>query len=244
MLSQKNDSLKISEINYKHPLLKNVFEKEVRNFQYPFVKTSFNTSFKNASSIVSFQNKEGFIKQINLLKSSFYWIAAPLNKDNSNFTNSPLIVPVFYKIGKQSLQLSKLYYTNGEKNSFDIDKQLGKNEVLSITNNATSFIPLQQTFQNKVRITTKNKPLIAGFYQIKQQENTIKNIAFNYSKKESLLKYLDVSNIKNTTISNSVKNTLKSINNENKIQWLWKWFLALAIVSLLLEIFILKFFKP
>ncbi|WP_299001331.1 BatA domain-containing protein [uncultured Tenacibaculum sp.] len=244
LLSQKNDSLKITDINYNHPLLENVFEKKVTNFQYPFVKTSFSSTFKNASNLVSFENRQGFIQQIRLPKASLYWVAAPLQKENSNFTNSPLIVPVFYNIGKQSLQLSELYYTIDRQNTIDIDKHLGKDEILIITSNTSSFIPLQQTFQNKVRITTNDQPLVAGFYQIKQQNNLIKNCAFNYPKSESSLDFLTLSGIDNTTISTSVKDTLENINNENKIQWLWKWFLALAIVSLLLEILILKFFKP
>ena len=244
LLSKKNDSLKITDINYNHPLLKNVFEKKVQNFQYPFVKESFVTQLNNASNLISFENKKGFIKQINLPNSTFYWVAAPLTKENSNFINSPLIVPIFYNIGKQSLQLSELYYTIENNNSIDINKQFGKDEILTISNSENSFIPLQQTFQNKIRITTKSKPLKAGFYNIKQQENILKNIAYNYPKTESYLNFLDISSATNQTISTSVKNTLEDINNENKIQWLWKWFLALAIVSLLIEILILKFFKP
>ncbi|MCO7186013.1 BatA domain-containing protein [Tenacibaculum sp. ZH5_bin.1] len=244
LLSKKNDSLKVTSINYNHPLLKNVFEKKVANFQYPFVKTSFNSEFKNASNIISFENKQGFIKQINLPNASMYWLAGSLNKDNSNFTNSPLIVPVFYNIGKQSLQLSELYYTIDKQNTIDIDKQLGKDEVLSIVCSKGPFIPLQQTFQNKTRITTKDQPLVAGFYQIQQGNNVLRNVAFNYNKSESALDFLTFSEANDMTISTSVKNTLENINDENKIQWLWKWFLGLAIVSLLLEILILKFFKP
>lgn len=241
--SQKNDSLKITTINYNHPLLKNVFEKKVRNFQYPFVTTTFNSALKNASTIVSFENKKGFIQKVNLANSSVFWVASPLKKQFSNFTNSPLIVPVFYNIGKQSLQLSKLYYTIDKQNIITIDKQLGKDEIVTIASANTSFIPLQQTFQNKVQITTKDQPLIADFYQINQQENSLKNIAFNYSKNESLLNFTDFEELKNTSVSSSVKNTLQNINDTSKIQWLWKWFLIAAIVSLLLEIFILKFFK-
>ena len=244
LLSQKNDSLKITNINYNHPLLKNVFEKKVDNFQYPFVKTSFNSTFQNASNLISFENKQGFIKQINLPRAKLYWIASPLQKENSNFTNSPLIVPIFYNIGKQSLQLSELYYTIDKQNTIDIDKYLGKDEILTISSTNNSFIPLQQTYQNKVRITTKEQPLQAGFYKIQQKKNVLKNCAFNYPKNESSLNFLDVSNLDNTTISTSVKSTLKNINSESKIQWLWKWFLTLAIVSLLIEILILKFFKP
>ncbi|TDQ29921.1 BatA domain-containing protein [Tenacibaculum caenipelagi] len=244
LLSQKNDSLKITDINYNHPLLKNVFEKRVRNFQYPFVKTSFNSAFQNASNLISFENKQGFIKQINLPKASLYWVAAPLQKENSNFTHSPLIVPVFYNMGKHSLQLSELYYTIDKQNTIDVDQHLAKDEILTITSTNSSFIPLQQTFQNKVRITTKEQPLKAGFYKIQQKKNILKNCAFNYAKSESSLNFLDFSDIDNVKTSTSVKNTLENINSKNKIQWLWKWFLTLAIVSLLIEILILKFFKP
>lgn len=244
LLSQKTDSLKVTDINYNHPLFKNVFEKKVTNFQYPFVKKSFYTSFKNASNLISFENKQGFIQQIQLPKASLYWVAAPLQKENSNFINSPLIVPTFYNIGKQSIQLSELYYTIDKQNIIDIDKHLGKDEILTINSKGNSFIPLQQTFQNKVRITTKEEPISAGFYEIKQQNDLIKNCAFNFPKSESSLDFLAISDINNTSMSTSVKSTLENINDEHKIQWLWKWFLALAIVSLLLEILILKFFKP
>ncbi|WGH75525.1 BatA domain-containing protein [Tenacibaculum tangerinum] len=244
LLSQRNDSLKITSIHYSHPLLKDVFEKKVTNFQYPYVKTSFNTAFNNASTIVSFENKQGFIKQIDLPNAAMYWVAAPLQKDNSNFTNSPLIVPVFYNIGKQGLQLSELYYTINKQNTIDIDEGLGKDEVLRIASDKDSFIPLQQTFQNKTRITTKDQPLVAGFYQIQEQNEVLRSVAFNYDKSESLLDFLSFSETDGIKIATSVKNTLENINNENKIRWLWKWFLGLAIVSLFLEILILKFFKP
>ncbi|MCG8236845.1 BatA domain-containing protein [Tenacibaculum finnmarkense genomovar ulcerans] len=241
---QKNDSLKITTINYKHPLFKNVFEKEIKNFQYPFVKTAYNTAFKNANTMLSFENKRPFIQQVNTENSTVYFLVSPLNKKASNFINSPLIVPVFYSIAKHSLQLSKSYYTVDTQNSIAINGVTSKNNILSISNTKNSFIPLQQALQNSVKITTNSQPLSAGFYQIKQQENVLKNMAFNYPKQESLLHFLNIKTLENKTISNSVKKTLINSNNEHKIQWLWKWFLLIAIVSLLVEILILKFFKP
>ncbi|WP_431166397.1 BatA domain-containing protein [Tenacibaculum halocynthiae] len=249
ILKQNTDSLKITSVNYKHPIFKNVFEKQVSNFQYPSTASSYTSSLKNSSSILSFENNTPFVSQVNLPKATLFWIAAPLQKSNSNFTNSPLIVPLFYNMGKQSLQLSKLYYIVNKKNNIDINKQLGKEVVLAINNENNSFIPLQQVYQNKIRITTKSQPLKAGFNYISQQKDTLKSIAFNFNKKESLLNYLSLKNVvnlqkQNSSISASVKDTMLSIRKKNEVQWLWKWFLVLSIVSLLLEILILKFFKP
>ena len=64
----------------------------------------------------------------------------------------------------------------------------------------------------------------------------------------SLLKFLDEKTTsftnKNIVFYTSVEDYFKEQNKKNEVHWLWKWFLALAIVSLLLEILILKFYKP
>ena len=244
----KNDTLKITRINYNHPLLADVFSKKVQNFQYPTTQSHYTASFKNTSTIIGYENKEDFIQEIKLQNSKLYWVASSLQNKNSDFTNSPLIVPVFYNFGTRSLQHSKLYYRLDKTNRIDVNIQLAKDEILSIKNNENSFIPLQQTFQNKVSLTTKEQPLVAGFYAIVAQEKIIQNIAFNNPKEESVLNYMDIKELskdnKNLTISSSIKDIFEELNKKNEVHWLWKWFLALAIVSLLLEILILKFLKP
>ncbi|OSY87703.1 hypothetical protein WH52_09745 [Tenacibaculum holothuriorum] len=245
---KKTDSLKITNINYKHPFFSNVFEKRVRNFQYPNSLIQYPTSFRKESSLIQFENNQAFLKEAKLPSARLFWFASPLDKTSSNFTNSPLIVPVFYTIGLQSLKTTQLYYTIDKENTIEVQKQLGKDEILSIKNNESSFIPLQRAYQNKVTLTTKEQPQLAGSYNINKEQQLIKKIAFNYAKDESKLEFLNsnelTTQLNKIIISNSVKDAIESIEQKNKVHWLWKWFLALAIVSLLLEILIIKFFKP
>ncbi|WP_405605608.1 BatA domain-containing protein [Polaribacter sp. Asnod1-A03] len=247
IISKKTDSLKITNINFEHPIFKNVFYKKITNFQYPFVKSHFSISLKNSSKIISFENNSAFISEIKNEKNKVYWVAGSLQKENSNFTNSPLIVPVFYNIGKWSFKQSELFYRVDSENKIDVETNLKKDNVLKIMNDEISFIPLQQKFQNKVSITTNNQPLKSGFYSVLKNTDTIQKLAYNYPKEESLLNFLDLNELKkinkNITISTSVKNVFKEMNKKNEVHSLWKWFLALAIVSLFLEILILKFFK-
>jgi hypothetical protein len=130
----------------------------------------------------------------------------------------------------------------------DIEISLKKDEVLNISNSKSSFIPEQQTFQNKVNITTKEQPNNAGFYYIQRKKDTLQILAYNTPKEESILNFMDLNSLKeknrNIHISTSIANVFKDLNEKNEVHWLWKWFLALAIVSLLLEILILKFYKP
>ncbi len=243
----KKDSLKITSINFNHPLFKNVFDKKVRNFQYPYSSSSYNTKFKNENTIISYENNTSFLKQATITNSNFYWFSSPLNKSVSNFTNSPLIVPVFYNIAQQSLQLSQLYYTINQRNVIEINTQLNKDAILTLKNETSSFIPLQNTFQSKVQLITEEKPEKKGFYNVIKDTKPIQTISYNIPSNESSLTFLDtkelISDTNNITVTNSLKDSLQKINTKNKVHWLWKWFLALAIVSLLLEILILKYFK-
>ena len=243
--SMKKDTLKITTIHYNHPIFENVFSEKVTNFQYPKVHNYY-PILASTSKIVSFENNTPFISQLG--NSNFYYISSALNKKNSNFLNSPLIVPVFFNLGNKSFQYPKLAYRIDQENTFEIETQIGKDEILTISNAHTSFIPLQQTLQNKVIITTKEQPLETGFYAILKKKKEIKKIAFNAPKEESLLRYLDLNTFKkrykNGSISSSVKDVFEKINKKNEVHWLWKWFLALAIVSLFLEILILKFYTP
>ena len=247
-ISQKiSDTLKITDINFNHPFFKNVFSKKVSNFQYPTINTYYPISAKNSSKIVSFENNSAFISKINASNSCIYYLSSAINKNNSNFLNSPLIVPVFYNFGKLSYKHSQIYYRIGKENKIDIDTNLSKDQIVSISNSDVSFIPLQQTYQNKVSLTTKEQPLKAGFYYILKEKDTLKTLAYNYPKEESSMQFLNVKELatthKNITNSSSVKELFNEINKKNEVHWLWKWFLALAIVSLLLEILILKFYK-
>lgn len=245
--SKISDSLKITNINFNHPLFKNVFSKKVLNFQYPVVESYYPISSKNSSNIVTYENNLPFISELNNSANKIYFVSSSLSRENSNFQNSPLIVPIFYNFGKLSFQHSELYYYLDEENIIDIETSLEKDEILTVVNATSSFIPPQQTYQNKVSITTKSDPLEAGFYYILSQKDTLQSIAFNTPKEESSLTFLDINSVKevnnNIIFSSSIASFFEDLNKKNEVHWLWKWFLALAIVSLLLEIFILKFYK-
>ncbi|MEE9350251.1 MAG: BatA domain-containing protein [Flavobacteriaceae bacterium] len=236
----------INTINFSHPLLDNVFEKQVKNFQYPNVKSSFSANFKKISSVLKYDNQKSFISQQKIGKGNLYWISAPINQANSNFKNSPLIVPVFYNFGKQSFNVTKLFYTIGKSNKIDVSTSIKKEEIVHITGEE-NFIPLQIVNQDKVSITTDDNPSKAGFYTIKKGDMSLKNIAFNYSRDESDLSYATVKDIfkndENVSFSNSIKQTFENINTKYKSTSFWKWFIGLALLFLIIELFLIKFLK-
>jgi hypothetical protein len=242
-----NKELKITNINYSHPLFSNVFEKQVENFQYPTVKQQYQLKTYNSSPIISFENQTSFVTEVKSNNTNIYLFSASINKANSNFKNSPLIVPLFYNFGKYSYNLPQLSYTIGIENTIEISAHIKKDEILSLKNKEIDFIPLQEVQYNKVKLKTSEEPSKSGFYKIKKEQNTLRTVAFNHNREENNLNYADLNEVfknqKNMHISKSINNTFSQLSKQQEINSLFKWFLALAILFLLLEMCILKFFK-
>lgn len=237
----------IIAINYEHPLIADVFEKKVTNFQYPKTALYYQNNFKNSSTILKFDNNSPFISATKTKNGTFYWISSPLNKGISDFTQSPLVVPVFYNFAKNSLKTGQLYYTIAPENEIVITAPIGKDEILKISNETNAFIPLQKVSQNKVELTLLDVMLQSGFYKISKNEDVLKTISLNYNREESDTNYADlksmVGNAENVHVSSSIDDLFNEIGNQQKINLLFKWFLAFSVLFLLIEMLLLKYFK-
>lgn len=229
---------KITKIEFENPLYKNVFEKEIINFQYPIVNSFFNLN-SSVQKVLSFEDSKPFL----LRKNQIYASTAAINLKNSNFQNSPLIVPTFYNMAKQSLALPKLYYEIGKQNLYSIPVSLKQDEILKISDSLNTFIPLQQTKKNQVNITTENNPSNAGNYSITKDDIVIDKVSYNFDRQESILTYSNPNNWDNTNLYNNVGDLFNNIALDNKINSFWKWFVILALLFLLIELVILKFYK-
>lgn len=231
---------KITTINYSHPLYNNgVFEKQVENFQYPKVNSYFPLKSGNASSVLKFENGSAFLHQ----KESLFIFSSALNDDNSNFKNSPLIVPTLYNIGKFSLKIPQLYFTIGEENTFDIPIHFQQDHILSLVNNENNIIPRQQQYNSKVVVTTSETPNNAGIYSVSSKDQSFVNVSYNYNRKESNMAYRSLEDFTNVSVHNTISNVFNKIKSDTKINALWKWFVIFALILLITEMLILKFFK-
>ena len=236
--SISNNEKRITSINYDHPLLANAFYSKVTNFQYPKAGMSYVFASKS-NSVLAYEDGASFL----MGNDNMYAFSSPLNSDNSNFKNSQLIVPVLYNMGLQSLQLSKLYYTIGDRNTIAVNVSLGQDDILTLSNTENSIIPLQKTYSKSVAIETGDFPETAGIYDVKNKEVLLEHLSFNYNRKESKLIYNDLSDIENVNSDSSLANTINTIKSSSNVNALWKWFVIFALAFLIIEMLILKYLK-
>jgi hypothetical protein len=240
--SLESNEKQITKINFNHPLFAGVFENKTNNFQYPKIKKDFTIS-SSTPAILNFDDESPFLIGLRNTVSSVYVFSAPINTSNSNFQQSPLIVPVFYKMALSKLNNGINTNTIGSNTSYLVSVNLSKDEILTVKNTEEQFIPVQQLLNNKVQLFFNDYPEKAGNYTIYDSKNPIENISFNYPRTESNLDQVNESILSDYKTSDSIStifDTLQSNRSDNQI---WKWFIIFALLFLALEMAIIKFVK-
>jgi hypothetical protein len=225
----------ISTIKTEHPIFANVFDKNVTDFQFPKVKERFKITTKDPIAI-EFQNKEPFL----IGSNNAYFFAASINNDNSNFKNSPLIVPTFYNMGINSLKLLPLYASLRNQVEIELPITLQQDDIIKIANEKNEFIPQQRVLPKKVQINFIENPKEAGIYRIMHNDNTIRHISFNDNRKESELLYSQIPVENNNS---SLSDFFLESQKNNAINEFWKWFAILALAFVLIETLLQRFLK-
>ena len=227
--------VRITGVNTEHPLFRDVFEKQVADFDFPVLQSYF--PLRNSpTSILEFQNGEAFLSG----RERTYVFTAPLNKEETNFSASPLIVPTFYRIAKESLSPAPLYFEIGRQNTLDLEAKARQDGVMELRSESYSFIPRQQQFAQKTRLSFLEQPESDGIYTIEYNGNPLRDISFNFPRNESATTYPDLQFPERVASFQNIEGLLAQYQNETNIRSLWKWFVILALLFVLAEMTLQK----
>jgi hypothetical protein len=232
---------KITTINFSHPLYQAVFKNKVTNFQYPKVKSSFGLTGNTA--VLHYEDQSIFMGSSTNQLGNFYAFAAPINKQNSNFQNAPLIVPTLYNMGQNQSKTGINAYTIGENQSLILETVLTKDEAVAIQNNDYSFIPLQQILNAKCKLTFGDYPEKAGNYEVIKDEESLKKISFNFARTESDITAINSGIFDTFTKVNNIATVLNDLASERSSSEIWKLFLFGTLLLLCTELLIQKLIK-
>ena len=238
ILKKVSSEKRITNINFDHPIYQNIFEKRIKNFQFPKVKTYYPLK-TTSNTLLDYQNDEAFLAQYD----NIFVFSSNISGNGSNFINSPLVVPTFYSIGTSSFKIPKTQYTIGDEHIIESKYSLNKDEVLRLSKDDLSFIPLQRKNNAKLQIITRELPIKAGHYALHHNTDTLQYLSYNFRRNESVLNYMNLETIAPNIAQESIENSLAIIKSSTKTESIWKWFVTFAIIFLALEMLILKFFK-
>lgn len=239
---RENGDKMITQINFNHPIYQGVFESKINNFQYPNTKSRFLIK-TNLPSILSYEDESPFLISSSKTNGNIYIFTASIGIKNSNFQQSPLIVPTFYKMAKNQQINTLKNITIGTQTPYILDTSLAKEEVLEVRGKQESFIPNQQIIGNKVKLNFEELPVNSGNFKIYKKENHIDDISFNYARTESNIFQNGDSFLSFFEKGGTIKSVLNKLEINQQDNQLWKWFVIFALAFIFIEMLIAKLMK-
>lgn len=237
----------IISVSAGHPFFSNVFRGEVKNFDYPHANYGIESDFRSSAPLISFDDGSAFASEIPVGKNRVFWIASPLNGEQSNFRDSPLIVPLFFNFSLPENRIEGLYSIIGRANELRVSNDSLSGNALKIKNGKEEYIPLQKNTSQEVQLFTNDYPLQPGIYQIVDQDRVLSQQAFNYDRDLIRQDYTNLTRLtegnKQMKVLSSPGEGLRTLNDLFSRRSLWQLFTIFALIFLVLEMLIQKFFK-
>lgn len=260
-------NIKTQSINFEQGLYQGVFDKIDQRMDLPKVFEHFEftkTTNSNSQGLVLLQNGQFLISLNTLGNGKVYVFSIPSDETCSNLLKHALFVPTLIKMSILSLKPSPVYYKTAinevialNSSSNFSDKPL---HIVTSTSSVTAaaakqvdVIPEHRLLNNAIVLFTQNQITEAGHYNVEENNVVVKDLAFNFDRKESdlnfmsqedLQKQIDEKGLKSIGIIEAdekiVTNALQEVNDGKK---LWKLFLILALVFLAAEILIIRLIK-
>lgn len=259
ILRMDSVNTKTQGINFEQGLYEGVFDKIDQRMDMPKIFEHFEfskTTNSNSQTLVLLQNGQFLISLNPLGNGKIYLFSIPSDESASNLLKHAIFVPTLIKMAILSLKPSPVYYKTAVNEAIVLNT--GSNfsdKPLHIIkeDKKLDVIPEHRVINNATSLFTQNQIIDAGHYEVMQNEIPVKDLAFNYSRKESdmnfmttedLQKQMDEMALKNIAIINpgekTLTNALQEVNDGKK---LWKLFLILALVFLAAEIIIIRIFR-
>ena len=254
-----NDTLSISTIASQHPFFDDIFVNIPNNADLPKIFKHVQIDkkrFNNTLSLISLQNNTSFFTLSKIGSGNIFCFASQLGKDWTNFADNALFVPIMYKIAMMGGQMNRLAYTLG------VDKDITINDLTAFSEGDVrirdaqgnfEMIPMVEMRNNRALIRLYDELPGAGFYTINRGDEVIETTAWNDNRKESKMKFWDREEVDKILKDNglNVLAVMKAddIHSDDVMEMmvrrsmLWKSFIIMALISLLIEILVLRFWK-
>ncbi|WP_347841372.1 BatA domain-containing protein [uncultured Draconibacterium sp.] len=250
----------IASIDFENKFYAEVFKKREKNPVLPKINGHYRFAGSTQSdeqTLLAFQNGDKALSQINYGDGKVWVFAFPLAKTNESFARDILFVPTLYNIVLNSLAKQDIAFTVGKNTFYNIprNRQIDLNATLEIahTSSEENFIPAKSNFGRTVRLEFDDKIKTDGHYLVKNGMQTIASLAFNFNRLESDLRYFNATELENrlqdaqltnaTLIREVQRNFTEIFDDLQNGKQLWKWCILLALLFIVAEVLLSRFWK-
>jgi hypothetical protein len=245
--------LKMKQLDELHPIIKDIFEKKNKQPDYPITQKKYPLQIQQGITIASLEDGSIFLQDIPVKKGHLFVFSVPLNATYSNLQNHALFVPLMIKMGLLNQLKSSLYHQIGQMEPISTGLPYQSDKDLVLVNPKEQIVPGILNKDNELYLTDLYELTQAGHYQLKNKnsDSIRAYLSFNYDRSESDTRTIESNEMETFCKDNNIEyidQTVESFNsnfkNIKKGQQLWKWCITFVLLFLLIEILLIRFFKP
>ncbi len=248
---KKISNLEITDLNFDHPIYKDVFKSVSKELNKPSTKHNFPiflSEINKGKTILKLQNDDPFLWSGTSNGNYCFLLSTDLSK-GSNLNDHALFVPTFYNMSFLKDNMTKLQYTIGKEQRIRLKKS-DSSDKISLHFMDKTYYPTFKQMESGLFIELGPEFKEEGIYNLVQNKHIIGKLGFNYSRKESELKYYEleelekyISNQKGNSIQiidQTKESMVKELTQQFTGKILWPYFLALSLLFLIFEIALIK----
>ena len=246
----------VGSVNYEEFIFKDVYKNRRANLKLPVTQANYqltNFGSNKEEKLLAYRDGSTFLGKYSFDKGNLYLCSAPLSDDYSNLVkNGEIFVPMLYKMAISSAKAQRIAYTIGKDDYIDTDNLITESEtVYKLKGRAEEFIPEQTAVGAKVILGIYDQVKESGFYNLfLKADNPLSKFAFNYDRKESQLDYWNETDLKakvgeqvNVLTANANTDYTTLIGQRSQGIPYWRWCVIAALIFLLIEGLLLRFWK-
>ena len=249
----------VENIDLKNPFFLNIFDETPKNINLPEAKKYFKIEMPSGSKaivLLRFNNGDPFLTMVPVGKGFLFVSAVPLEEEWTNFANHALFLPLVYKMALYHSNLEKTSYTIGKDNYINVrnSSQDDKGHIYILKRDKFELPPPQRNIDGSLNLYVEGLIKEAGFYDLADQKTGKTGIdqayAFNFDRKESIMKFLSETDIREKGAAINLKlldiskaSLTTEIKQIRQGSGLWKWFVIFALVFILTETILIRLYK-
>lgn len=250
---------RLTDIDFQHTLLREVYSEIPENLIRPLVKTHYTISSAPGDHVVfGLRNGNPLLFSRKFGEGNLYVFATPFHQDFIDIkAAAEIVVPPLINMALFSGKIPTIAYTLGRdksiaiRNNHDISGD-GIYKFIAVDGDY-SFIPAHRNTPYGTELFIGDQVKEAMRFRVMAENKEIDAVAFNYRSYESILNYYDAVQIdsmvrvdgwKNTAVLNTaVKDAGEVLSSQKEGVKLWRWFVLLALIFLLIEVLLIRFWN-
>lgn len=252
------NTLNVNSLASHHDFFDDVFANIPENADYPkvFKHTQIKKEFSNSLTLIGLQNGDPLVTLSRIGSGNVFVFSTRLDSQWTDLAENALFVPLMMKMAMLGGSVERLSYTIGVDNDLKINKINASfdGEIrIKDEQNSMEIIPAVERRGNKSVIRLYEQLPNAGFYDVCKGDEVIGKTAWNDNRVESKMSFYNQNDI-DKLLKNNELNVLSVMNPEDlhsdemidvlvRKSMLWKSFILLSLIAMLIEILIIRFWK-